>query len=788
MKRKVALLLALLLSVSLVPAAKAETEGVQYRIPGNRPAERLTDGDVMTRITVDTGEQITLTLPHPASGEALYLTWFEQPAETMLIQYDQGGVVIQRDTLTRPEPYSIFPLAEGCTSLSLYAVSSYTVSGMVVSNTPLPASHGFMDKPLQKADMLLILPEPLSGWESLSGLLAAYTVEHQVSTAIVYCCDGRPYEMQEARASLLDLGVCNEPISLHCTDHEFNEINDVYNNWTQKNPAASLAALIDALAPKIVITVGADEANARSVVTNALVREALASAAKTPIKAYEQNSNGQTVLSMTVPLVCFDGKTAQSAAQDAYKLCTSRRMFRHVLTDEVCLSRIDGQAERENDLLSGIHLDMLLTYADPTPTPTPTPEPTATPDPTDTPAAELPTTEAPTVSASEPTPTATLRAERTAAPAANSAEKSGIFSCGGKTIEDTTPTAVPTSPPTPEPTSPPSSTPTPVPTETPTPMQTIRPMPTSTPEPTPTPISAFDAHFINDDSGTEYVSVDTENGEWVYRSDILAVEINRHSRTYRRGSRDYPCVYFVAHIYEREVDSFRSTFGSTHHDGRTVGTAQDMSDRAKCVLWITGDNLINSDPEIKSILIRDGYLYRSATHVDCLVMEPKTLSMRIAPAGSVTAKELLESGVMNSFSFGPTLMMDGSIVERARGQRRTNNPRTMLGMIEPGHFVAVVADGRQPGYSEGMVMDDILELMEELGCEVAYNLDGGMSATMMFLGQKINQHDSAGRDPVTGMSSGQRSMPDGLTWGYSEQMYGLGGRDGVYTSDKTVTK
>lgn len=55
------------------------------------------------------------------------------------------------------------------------------------------------------------------------------------------------------------------------------------------------------------------------------------------------------------------------------------------------------------------------------------------------------------------------------------------------------------------------------------------------------------------------------------------------------------------------------------------------------------------------------------------------------------------------------------------------------------------------------------------GCVSAYNLDGGISATMIFLGNKINRH---GEEDYYGVQSSPRVMPDGLTWGYSPAHYG----------------
>ena len=55
--------------------------------------------------------------------------------------------------------------------------------------------------------------------------------------------------------------------------------------------------------------------------------------------------------------------------------------------------------------------------------------------------------------------------------------------------------------------------------------------------------------------------------------------------------------------------------------------------------------------------------------------------------------------------------------------------------------------------------------MGELGCQTAYNLDGGTSATMIFMGVKINRH---GTEMYRGAGAKARTMPDGLTWGYSK--------------------
>ena len=59
-------------------------------------------------------------------------------------------------------------------------------------------------------------------------------------------------------------------------------------------------------------------------------------------------------------------------------------------------------------------------------------------------------------------------------------------------------------------------------------------------------------------------------------------------------------------------------------------------------------------------------------------------------------------------------------------------------MIEPGHYVAVLAEGRL-GHSKGITMTHLGKLMRSKGCQVAFNLDGGNTAVMVFMGKQLNE-------------------------------------------------
>ena len=76
------------------------------------------------------------------------------------------------------------------------------------------------------------------------------------------------------------------------------------------------------------------------------------------------------------------------------------------------------------------------------------------------------------------------------------------------------------------------------------------------------------------------------------------------------------------------------------------------------------------------------------------------------------------------------LLQDGKVLP---GPSEARHPRTALGLDRDARTLILVAvDGRQPGYSEGLSTRELAELMLELGCADALNLDGGGSTAMVL--------------------------------------------------------
>jgi len=279
-------------------------------------------------------------------------------------------------------------------------------------------------------------------------------------------------------------------------------------------------------------------------------------------------------------------------------------------------------------------------------------------------------------------------------------------------------------------------------------------------------------------------SFDGEAGKWVYRSDILSVEIDRRVYTVPElleavvmdkpyelaGGREQgqPVTYFVAHVYTRDYDSFYPTFASNRKNSYARCMPQEMALRYKSVIWFTGDNLIQAEAGAKGILIRDGRVFSQLRASNAMAYYSETMSFKVVDKREMDALTLWETGTQDVFSFprGSDLIMEGRITSGATNTTQ-RNPRCAVGMVKPGHFVVIVADGRQPGYSIGFRLIELAKLLQEEGCVEAFNLDGGISTALFFLGVKLNHHgDEAGTGGVVDYQ--QRPLPEGLAWGYSE--------------------
>ena len=183
--------------------------------------------------------------------------------------------------------------------------------------------------------------------------------------------------------------------------------------------------------------------------------------------------------------------------------------------------------------------------------------------------------------------------------------------------------------------------------------------------------------------------------------------------------------------------------------GRNISQkTSEIAESAGAVLAVNGDYYGFRD---SGYVMRNGYLYRDTPrsgsgNEDLVVYSDGR--MEIIDESQVSAAELQSAGAVQIYSFGPGLIKDGEVTVSPGDevdQSMNSNPRTAIGMVEPGHYIMVVSDGRT-SESAGLSLAELAEVMQEQGCTTAYNLDGGGSSTMWFNGRVVNNPTSGGRN------------------------------------------
>lgn len=198
--------------------------------------------------------------------------------------------------------------------------------------------------------------------------------------------------------------------------------------------------------------------------------------------------------------------------------------------------------------------------------------------------------------------------------------------------------------------------------------------------------------------------------------------------------------YVLADVYIGDINCFQTAFAQDMYGIGYSEKLSDMSARLQSILAVNGDSYSNNRHKDNGTIIRNGVLYRNqATDMETLVLNWDG-SMKIYPPGELNGDKLMQDGAYQSWIFGPSLLDE-------RGKAKTDfltwdyiresHPRTAVGYYEPGHYCLLLVDGRQKT-TRGMFLDEMAKVFEDLGCQAAYNLDGGHCSFMTFQGQTAN--------------------------------------------------
>jgi exopolysaccharide biosynthesis protein len=236
-----------------------------------------------------------------------------------------------------------------------------------------------------------------------------------------------------------------------------------------------------------------------------------------------------------------------------------------------------------------------------------------------------------------------------------------------------------------------------------------------------------------------------------YESDDAGIAIS----TVVTGSGDDQVTYYVADVTLTDATVLRSAFAQNQFGTNITETTSQIAEDNDAVFAINGDYYGFRDT---GIVIRNGVVYRDEGAREGLAFYTDG-TVEVYDETTTTADQLVADGVWNTLSFGPAVVEDGQVVDGIEDVEVDTNvgnhsiqgdqPRTAVGVVDDNHLVFVVVDGRSPGYSAGVDMTELAEIMQSLGATTAYNIDGGGSSTMYFDGALVNDPLGTGTERGT---------------------------------------
>lgn len=117
-----------------------------------------------------------------------------------------------------------------------------------------------------------------------------------------------------------------------------------------------------------------------------------------------------------------------------------------------------------------------------------------------------------------------------------------------------------------------------------------------------------------------------------------------------------------------------------------------------------------------------------------------------------TPEEALQQGLEDAVEFGPFLIVNGKrSITKGNGGYGISS-RTAIAQRQDGIVLFVVIDGRQPGYSLGVDMATLTDILVRYKAYNAVNLDGGASSSLVENGDIVNK-------PCAVSTTGERWIP-----------------------------
>lgn len=255
----------------------------------------------------------------------------------------------------------------------------------------------------------------------------------------------------------------------------------------------------------------------------------------------------------------------------------------------------------------------------------------------------------------------------------------------------------------------------------------------------PLPVDLTPGHVPSEEGFSQ--DGDTE----IYEDESIRVEMQRvefHDATFN-----------VARVRIADPSQLRTALSAKYSKNMRHDRISTMAKNNHAVVAIGGDYFHNEEG---GYVIRQGEVLRKKAKGKDVLLIDRDGNFRILIKPSTDEiKEIVESEeglIVNSFNFGPALVMDGEKMEMpskyAYNLSSSGEPRCAIGQLGELEYLLVVVDGRRKD-SAGCTGDTLAQFMYDQGCIQAYNLDGGNSALMTFHGENYSDKTVEGERGVS---------------------------------------
>ena len=159
----------------------------------------------------------------------------------------------------------------------------------------------------------------------------------------------------------------------------------------------------------------------------------------------------------------------------------------------------------------------------------------------------------------------------------------------------------------------------------------------------------------------------------------------------------------------------------------------DQARKNHAVLAFTGD-YVGYTSNRKGIMMRNGIVYYDRPQNASLAVMPDG-TLKYYNGGETSAARLMEMGVRDCFSFGPLFVSNGERKYWNSNKKDLFTTRVAFGYTDPYHYIALVTLRER---QTAMSLTKMTELLMSLGCRTGYNMDGGHSTSLVFMGRELS--------------------------------------------------